>query len=154
MLGPVTRASLPWRLPLELHCGTSQAARTRPGSSRPAGPAAASRIRPAAPVLMQLHSLALKPEQPGQLQQARVLLDVAGLPLTIPSNRNHLCLLHEALSWARIMFGVTDVHLTFSFTRNYHHLINGVLNRAIHPPEIFSFPPWCFQQGQGQIGHC
>ena len=60
-----------------------------------------------------------------------VLLGVACLPLTIPSNRNHLCLLHEALSWARIMFGVTDVHLTFSSSRNYHHLLNVVFNRAI-----------------------
>ena len=39
-----------------------------------------------------------------QLQQARFLLGVAGLPLTIPYNRNLLCLLHEALSWARIIF--------------------------------------------------
>ena len=66
-----------------------------------------------------------------QLQQARFMLGVAGLPLTIPSNRNHLCLIHEALSWARIMFGVTDVHLTFSSTKIYHHLLNGVFNRAM-----------------------
>ena len=66
-----------------------------------------------------------------QLQQARVLLGVASLPLTIPSKRNHLCLLHEALSWARIMFGVNDVHLTFSSTKNYHHLLNGVWNRDV-----------------------
>ena len=66
-----------------------------------------------------------------QLQQARVLLGVAGLPLTIPSNRNHLCLLHEALSWARIMFGVNDAHLTISSTRNNHHFLYGVFNRAM-----------------------
>ena len=66
-----------------------------------------------------------------QLQQARFLLGVAGLPLTIPSNRNHLCLLHEALSWARIMFGVNDAHLTKSSTRNNHHLLYGVFNRAM-----------------------
>ena len=29
------------------------------------------------------------------------------------------------------MFGVTDVHLTFSSTRNYHHLLNVVFNRAM-----------------------
>ena len=62
-----------------------------------------------------------------QLQQARVLLGVAGLPLTIPSNRNHLCLFHEALIWARIMFGVNDAHLTISSTRNNHHLLYGAL---------------------------
>ena len=44
-------------------------------------------------------------------------MSVAGLPLTIPSNRNHLCLHNDALIFARIMFGVTDVHLTLSSTR-------------------------------------
>ena len=52
-----------------------------------------------------------------------------GHPLYIPSNRNHLCLLHEALSWARIMFGVNDAHLTNSSTRSNHHLLYAVFNR-------------------------
>ena len=51
------------------------------------------------------------------------------LPLYIPSNRNHLCLLHEALSWARIMFGVNDAHLTNSSTRSNHHLLYTAFNR-------------------------
>ena len=66
-----------------------------------------------------------------QLQQARIMLGVAGLPMTIPSNGNHFCLLHEALSWARILFGVNDAHLTISSTRNNPHLIYGVFNRAM-----------------------
>ena len=64
-----------------------------------------------------------------QLQKARVLLGVAGFPLTIPSNRSHLCLLHEALSWERIMFGINDAHLTISSTRN--NLLYGVFKRVM-----------------------
>ena len=61
----------------------------------------------------------------------RVLLGVAGLPLTLPPNMNHLCLLHEDLSRARIIFGVTDALLTISSTRNNLYLLYGAFNWAM-----------------------
>ena len=67
-----------------------------------------------------------------QLQQARFMSGVASLPLTNPSNRNHICLLHEILSWATTLFSITDVHRPFSSTGNNHHLLNGVFNRAMN----------------------
>ena len=103
-----------------------------------------------------------------QLQQARFLLGVAGLPLTIPSNRNHLCLLHEALSWAGHwsclvsmmpiwLFhppGIITISFMVSLTGPWSHWVLLASSWQFHPPGIFSFPPWCVQQGQDQIGHC
>ena len=62
------------------------------------------------------------------LNRAIVLLDVADLLLAIPFNRNQLCPLHDAFNWPRIMFVVTDVLLTIPSTRNYHSLLLLILS--------------------------
>ena len=59
--------------------------------------------------------------------KARVLLGVPGLP--IPSHRNYLCLLHDVLSWTRIILDVTDVLMTIPSTRNHLYLPYGAFNR-------------------------
>ena len=64
----------------------------------------------------------------------------AGLPPTIPSNRNHLCLLHDAFGWARVMFGVTDALLNISFTSNYLRLLYGAFKRAMITIGVVGLP--------------
>ena len=67
-------------------------------------------------------------------------MGVAGLPLTIPSNRNHLCVLHDALGWARVMFGVTDALLNISSTSNYLRLPYDAFKMAMITSGVVGLP--------------
>ena len=86
--------------------------------------------------------------------------DVAGLPITMPSNINHLCLFHGACNWTWIMLGVTVILLIFSSTMNHLFFLYGTINWAritldvggLPHKESFVAPPWIVQQGQDHIG--
>ena len=51
----------------------------------------------------------------GKVIRQKSFVGVASVTLTNPSLRNYLCLLYDALSWARVMFGVTDALLIISY---------------------------------------
>ena len=91
-----------------------------------------------------------------------VLLEGYGIILDIPSNRHHLCSLHDALTWPRIMFGVTGVLLTIPSSRHCRSLLLLILSTRpeshwvllaslwlFHPPGIFSFSYMAYSTGSG-----
>ena len=64
------------------------------------------------------------------LQQGQKLLNIAGLPLPIPSTRNHLGLLQGIFNMARILLGNAGPPLTIPSTLNHPFLLQGTINRA------------------------
>ena len=71
--------------------------------------------------------------------RAMVLLGVADL-LDIPSNRHHLCPLHDALNLAKDHIFVTGVLLTIPSTRNYLFLLLFILSTRPIPLGVASLP--------------
>ena len=51
---------------------------------------------------------------------ARILLNNAGPPLTIPSTSNHSFICQGAFNRARIMLDIVNIPLTIPSTRNHH----------------------------------
>ena len=73
------------------------------------------------------------------LQQGQKLLNIAGLPLLIPSTRNHLILLHGVFNMARILLGNYGPPLTILSTSNHNFLCHAPFNRASIMLDIASF---------------
>ena len=74
------------------------------------------------------------------LQQGQKLLSIAGLPLPIPSTRNHLILLHGVFNMARILFDNAGLPLTIPSTSNHNFFLQGAFNRARTMLDIANLP--------------
>ena len=74
------------------------------------------------------------------LQQGQKLLSIAGLPLPIPSTRNHLVLLQGVFNMARILLGNAGPPLTIPSTSNHPFLCQGTFNKARIMLDIANLP--------------
>ena len=77
------------------------------------------------------------------------MLGASGLLLAIPSHWHHLCSIHDALNWPRIMFGVTDILLAIH-GQNQIGCYWPPSDYSIHQ-EYFLSPPKRIQHGQDDI---
>ena len=72
--------------------------------------------------------------------KARILFVITGIPMPIPSTRNHLFLLYSVFIRARIMVDIAGLPVITPSTMNHHFLRQISLNRARNMLDIACRP--------------